>query len=304
VRALNAALYPPVPERQSPGPASGCPPFRGKDTVLHRPDGQMPDSSTVRPGAYTMRDPGTGETYRVVWWDPLLLDAPAEDARGLRRDDLIARDARKEDVAADRARYDAWRAHRAGVQERGAHASLRIVTATEWAKGEPAAASFDPATIGIESIALHEVRPSGRRFGILVHALLAAVPIDATPEQIAELALLHARVLAASDEERAMAATLADRVLRHRVFDEARAAAAAGRACRREAPIAIVVGETLIDGQVDLAFDTGSGWIVVDFKTDAELGASEDGYRRQVALYAHALRSITGQPAQGLILKI
>ena len=106
---------------------------------------------------------------------------------------------------------------------------------------------------------------------------------DATEARDAEQAI--ERVLR---EERDAAAAVAERALSHRVFGAARAAAAAGRPCRREAPITIRDGETLIDGQIDLAFDDGDSWVVVDFKTDAELGESEGVYRRQIALYAGA----------------
>ncbi len=61
---------------------------------------------------------------------------------------------------------------------------------------------------------------------------------------------------------------------------------------------------TLVDGQIDLAFETADGWTVVDFKTDAEIGAAEENYRRQVALYAHAIRQVTGRPARGLLLRV
>jgi hypothetical protein len=44
--------------------------------------------------------------------------------------------------------------------------------------------------------------------------------------------------------------------------------------------------------------------MVVDFKTDAELGNAEDVYRRQVALYADALSSLTGKPAAAAILRV
>jgi ATP-dependent exoDNAse (exonuclease V) beta subunit len=60
----------------------------------------------------------------------------------------------------------------------------------------------------------------------------------------------------------------------------------------------------LVDGQIDLAFQTPTGWVVVDFKTDAELGAAEDLYRRQVALYAEALAAITQSPARAMILRV
>jgi ATP-dependent exoDNAse (exonuclease V) beta subunit len=88
------------------------------------------------------------------------------------------------------------------------------------------------------------------------------------------------------------------------VFAAARAAVKRGRPCRREAPISIVRDEKLIDGQIDLVFETDDGWVVVDFKTDAELGLSEDTYRRQVALYAEAVTAITGTPASATILRL
>jgi ATP-dependent exoDNAse (exonuclease V) beta subunit len=88
--------------------------------------------------------------------------------------------------------------------------------------------------------------------------------------------------------------------LRHRVLKAAREAAA----CRREAPVSIVIDGVLIDGQVDLAFETDEGWTVVDFKTDAEIGGADDVYRRQVGLYAQAIARVTGRPSRGLLLRV
>ena len=317
VSPLNAALYPPVPDRQSPLVAAGTPVFPGKDTVLDRPDGELPSSSTVRPGEYRMSDLSSGETFSVVWWDPGVIDRPGDDTRGLRRDDLIAKDARSEDVEADRARYDAWRSTKASVAERAAKPSLEVMTATEFIRSNPVAGpksrapsdidvarDFSPANVTIEECSMPGPRPSGRRFGVLVHALLAAAPIDAPAADVRDLAVLHARVLGATDDERDAAAATVDRTLRHPMLDAARAAVASGRACCREAPISIVRDGMLIDGQIDLAFETAEGWQVVDFKTDAELGGAEDTYRRQVALYAEALAAITGQPAAATILRV
>ncbi len=127
VRPLNRALYPPVAMRQSPSPTRGVPLFKGKDTVLPdgRADGQLPDQSTVRPGAYTLSDPHAKAPYTVVWWDPLLLDAKPANTRGLRRDDLISKDANPAAVAEDRAKYETLaRAARgdAGPRQRGVDA--------------------------------------------------------------------------------------------------------------------------------------------------------------------------------------
>jgi ATP-dependent exoDNAse (exonuclease V) beta subunit len=108
-------------------------------------------------------------------------------------------------------------------------------------------------------------------------------------------------VLGAPDEERDEAARVVERVLGHHVLNGARAA---GATCRREAQVSIALEGVLVDGQVDLAFETPEGWTVVDFKTDAELGEAEDVYRRQVGLYAHAISRITGRPARGLLLRV
>ncbi len=253
IRPLNRALYPPVGERQSPQAGAGVPAFSGKDTVLERPDGQMPDASTVRPGAYTLRDARGGEPYTVVWWDPLLLDILADDNRGLRRDDLIAKDARPEDVVADRARYEEWRANKAEVVARGAVPSIDIKTVTEWAKADDSGTAVNASLVTVDHVGGGGARPSGKRFGVLVHALLAAVPLDGDADQIADLAKLHARVLSAPDDERDEAARIVERVLGHRVLAAARRATGA---CRREAPVSIVLNGTLVDGQVDLAFET------------------------------------------------
>jgi ATP-dependent helicase/nuclease subunit A len=307
IRPLNRALYPPVGERQSPGLIHGAPAFIGKDTVLQeRPHGPGPDASTVRPGAYVLRDPLTDQPYTVAWWDPMLLDAPADDNRGLRREDLISKDARPEDIAKDRARYDTWVRERVRIRDEASRPSLQIVTATEWAASTLGA----PGTLGTpESIAVVDAgvsgaRPSGKRFGVLVHALLAAVPLDASAGDVEDLARLYAKVLGATDAERDEAARVVTRVIAHPVLREARDAERSGRACRREAAVSIVIDGTLVDGQVDLAFEGVDGWVVVDFKTDAEIGASDESYRRQVALYAHAIAQVTGRPARGLLLRV
>lgn len=44
-------------------------------------------------------------------------------------------------------------------------------------------------------------RPSGRRFGVLVHATLASIDLDADVDAIQALAAINGRFIAASDEE-------------------------------------------------------------------------------------------------------
>jgi ATP-dependent exoDNAse (exonuclease V) beta subunit len=299
VSPLSDAIYPP-PGDAMPAGRLKVPVFTGRDTVLERPDGQTPPLTVVRPGPFQMLDPCTNGPFTVVWWDPALLELKGDDRHGIRREDLITKDARAEDVAADRARYERWRNERRQVQERAAVPSFPVVTATDFVKTLTSTA----ADVDVVHAGSAEPRPGGRRFGVLVHALLANVALDAGADEIREYAGIHARALAATDQERDAAAAIVARTLAHDVMRAARDAAAAGRACRREAPISFVRDGVLVDGQIDLAYQAPDRWVVVDFKTDAELGAAEEVYRRQVALYAEALSAITGQPASATILRV
>ena len=306
IRPLNRALYPPRDQWQSPLPgARGVPLFKGKQTIMPdaRADGQ-PVDGTIRPGTYQLTDQDSGQSYAVTWWDPSMLQQAPNDARGVRREDLISREANAADVAADRAAYERWREQRAAVQVKGSVASLRVLTATELA--EASAGKADRITI--EDAGFGVIRPSGKRFGTLVHAVLATLPMQASSGEVQELAALHAKLFHAPDEERDAAAGIAIKLLTHPRFDSARKAEAAGRRVWREAPVSLRIdkdGESqLVDGQVDLAYETDQGWVVVDFKTDIEIASAADVYKQQVALYVEAVQRATGKPATGVLLRV
>jgi ATP-dependent helicase/nuclease subunit A len=293
--------------------AAGVPAFTGKDTHLDRPPSNMPTLHTMRPGAYAHVDPTTGEPYTVVWWDPLHVDRPGGERRGLRHEHLIHKDAAPDVVAADRRRYDHWRTWRASALSDGATPSLRVMTVTEWADASLAGAVEVPAAIAEVAVRVDIVgggeapdgpRPSGTRFGTLVHALLAHVPLDAASDGVARMASVQARILNAGDDERAAAAVMVGRALTHDIFARARVAAASGRLCRRELPLAITMGDVVVDGQADLVFDDGDRLLIVDFKTDVEIGAAEPSYRRQVALYVDAVGRAYGRSAAGVLLRV
>ncbi len=330
VHPLSPAIYPTADVLQDHrgDPLTGrglrLPEFKGRDTVLDRPDGQNPNFETVRPGVYEFTDPVTKQPYSVVWWDPLLLERRGDERRGLRREDLITKEAPPALVAEDRARYEQWRAWRTAVIERGATPSMRVLTVSEWVD-TVAIDPFEPRTRAIDIADARSAEPppvSGRRFGILVHALMASTPLNASPDEVAQLALVQARLLGATDEERAAAASVGERALRHALLDRARAAEAAGRACRREVALSLVVPPTpngvgevrepllrendaaIVDGQADLVWDDGDEWVVVDFKTDVEMAGAEDTYRRQVAVYVEAIARATGRPARGVLLRV
>ena len=60
----------------------------------------------------------------------------------------------------------------------------------------------------------------------------------------------------------------------------------------------------IVEGVVDAAFETDAGWVVVDFKTDADPGEALDAYLGQVRLYARAIATATGRPASGILLAL
>ena len=72
-----------------------------------------------------------------------------------------------------------------------------------------------------------ETRPSGRRYGTLVHAVLRDVDLNATPESIARLADLNARSIGATAEEREAARSAVETALAHPLLLRARTATVA-----------------------------------------------------------------------------
>jgi ATP-dependent exoDNAse (exonuclease V) beta subunit len=296
---VQRALYPTAERRRTSQPPPGCPVF-GASSVL-RPDDDAPGSENVRPGLHVV---GAGDAaYPVVWWDPARLALDVEPLLGLRRDDLLKETATGV-VEADRKRYDEWQSARAATLEHGARASLVVRSITEWSR-EPAAESgeFSTGDVNVVDVGVPGPRPSGPRFGTLVHAVLAAVALDAVPDTIAQSAELQARILGATAEETAGAREVVRAVLDQPLLSRARDAFARER-CRRETPIAGVAPDgALLEGVLDLAFEDDDGWTIVDFKTGAELGGVVERYRRQVAMYAWLVRRATGRAVTAVLLR-
>jgi ATP-dependent exoDNAse (exonuclease V) beta subunit len=151
-------------------------------------------------------------------------------------------------------------------------------------------------------------RLSGRRFGALVHAMLASVDLTADGDAIRASAVINARLVGATEDETQAAVVAARAALQHPLLQRAAAGSTRGD-LRRETPITLTLDDgSLVEGVVDLAFYEEtcdfSGWTVLDFKTDREFETSSDRYKTQVALYAEALRAATGLPSRGVLLVI
>ena len=297
--ALSPALYPPVERARTPETRHppGCPEF-GAESVAVRPAGILRPEGSVVPGLHR---PEVGE-HRVVWWDPAVLKLGVQESMGLSQQKLLAADESgvrsEEGVRA----HAAWQAERARVRAERGVPSLRVVTATEHAAAGGAGPEPD---VPVESVGAAAPRPSGKRFGTLVHAVLAAVDLDADRTGVETATQLQGRLLGATVDEVAASVETVVHALAHTLLRRAGAAARAGW-CRREAPVSIQVEEgVLVEGVVDAAFlEEGLGWTVVDFKTDVEIDGRAEEYRRQVALYVQAIAQATGRGARGVLLRV
>ena len=149
-----------------------------------------------------------------------------------------------------------------------------------------------------EDVALLRHGRSGTNFGRAVHAVLQVVPLDS----LAGLDQL-ARAQATAEGIASRAEAVAGAVRTVAASAPVRAAVAAG-AHWREVPLGASDSGTLLEGFVDLLFETPAGLRVVDYKTDkatpAEIEKRFRHYRLQGGAYALLLQSATGRAVAGV----
>jgi ATP-dependent exoDNAse (exonuclease V) beta subunit len=283
---LNKALYPSRENWRKAWPAPGCPEF-GAASVVERPmDYDREPEFSVRPGTIVPQQGSHG----VVWWDPSILKLGEEGDHGLRQEELL-----KDDRGVSSAAYQAWREQRAKTIDDAARPQFAVFLASQAADApsDPVVVEFLPA--------LAVSGPSGRRFGALVHAVLRDVPLDADGATIRQWAQLNARILGAPSDEAEAACVRVEAALRHPLLDRARAA----ERKHREYPVMLRIEEArLMEGILDLAFVEDGSWVIVDFKTDADISSHQVQYQRQLQWYASALSRLTGLPARAYLLGV
>ncbi|AUX38722.1 ATP-dependent deoxyribonuclease subunit A [Sorangium cellulosum] len=236
--------------------------------------------------------------------------------------------------------HEAWQEARERAIRDGAAAAVRVKTATELSHEAAAAAAAAAAAeaagvaegaaggagraqggaarggradalpvISFEQTAIaREGRPFGKRFGTLVHAVLAEVDLRAGEDEVREVAAAQARLLAAPAEEVDAAVAAALAALDHPLLRRAAESAARG-ACERETPLLLRLPDgTLVEGVVDLSFRESVGdvgiWTVIDFKTGSDAGTAHAAQEAQVRLYVEAIAEATGERARGVVLRV
>jgi ATP-dependent exoDNAse (exonuclease V) beta subunit len=290
---LEPALYPIDASRQNPQPAPGCPAF-GTSTLVSGEDDSL-IAFSVRPGLHA---PQEGQ-HRVTWWDPHVLNLKVTIDAGLRHQKLLESDG----VAgtAQQAAWMDWRAKRELTMASASKPSLRLETATNLATILAKSVGGD-ASVRHEAIAsVKPDRPHGTRFGLLVHAVLAEVPLDGATPVVERTARVHARMLGCSEEEMTAAVDAVVQALQHPLLR----AAAQSHDVRREAPLLVreASGE-VVEAVVDLAWRDEAGWMVLDFKTDDADTVRRAQYEHQVRLYAEGIAAATGLRATPVLLSL
>jgi ATP-dependent exoDNAse (exonuclease V) beta subunit len=312
---LDPVLYPRFDARRESLPAPGCPAF-GEDSVVERPESSgKGTSASVRPGLVR---PDAG-THAVTWWDPRALELDVEEDVGLRQQKILQADEGGVRSDAGIRAHAQWQARRSETLARGSAESIRLARVVDLAAervalpGRAGVAETGAGATGagprLEELAVERGRrPGGKRFGTLVHAVLAVVDLEADPVAVATAARAQGRILGAAQVEVEAAAQAACAALAHPLLRRAAQAAERGD-LRRETPVLLRLDDgRLAEGVVDLAFreksQAGALWTVVDFKTDRELAARRLEYETQVGLYARAITRATGEAAEAVLLVV
>lgn len=219
-------------------------------------------------------------SHEVFWFDLEVLDWREPERETLEKAHRLQ--GTPEQILQGRQRYEGWLAQRQSVLAEGSVPAHRVYRVTE-AELASEASDIPVELISVETLA---VRPAGRRFGRLLHAILHS---GGSSEA-------HGRRYDASQEEVRAADAAAQIVLSHPLLS--------GPAVRvlREYPLIVRLEDgRLIEGRADVVRDEGDHWTVIDYKTDF---ADKARYKRQLQLYAYALSRATGKPARGVLLEI
>ncbi|MBM3735478.1 MAG: ATP-dependent deoxyribonuclease subunit A [Acidobacteria bacterium] len=291
ISPLERAVYPDPMRQRKPSPAPGCPRF-GDVTVLSRPPEYLMsgEDPSVKPGQHR---PLAG-THNVVWWDPALLIQKLDANYGIRQQTILA-----DGPAAMPGieRYRAWQEARAARIDAGRHPRFDVITPTD---GRPLPEGFT-CEVDVVMVEHPPNRPTGPRFGSLIHGVMRDVDLAGFPENILAAVQLHARVLGAPEYEVEAAADTVVRVLAHPLIRQAGAA----QRMHREWPVMLHLdGGQVLEGQVDLAFFSGGVWQLVDFKTDADLAGGLTRYKTQVQWYAYAIGKLAGAPVRASLMAV
>jgi ATP-dependent exoDNAse (exonuclease V) beta subunit len=279
---LYDALYPAKERWHMARPAPGCP-RAGETTVLHAPVDISSFDKFLQPGLHVAKEGGC----EIAWFDPAVLDLTDRKDSGIEHEVILS--GTPAQTRAGIERYARWKRER----EHLVHAAS--VPAFDLRHPAEADSSHEAhADIEVVALPAKGARPAGRRFGKLVHALLASW----SNEPLETAARARAAPLLASEAEIAAAIAAVRTAKDHPLLIGARAAAR----CHYEMPLTVRLEDgTMAEGRADLVYSDGVQWTAIDFKTGP---ARRQAYQRQLATYAAALREATGMPVRAVLFEI
>jgi ATP-dependent helicase/nuclease subunit A len=253
--------------------------FLGRDSVLERPDNQA-TGVRIAPGLYRT---ATGTESLVLC--PETLGRSVSGAGGVSASSLVAKGGDAGHHARELAKLEAEEQRRASVVL--AASAKSVTTSTVTARSQLLVAS---RTVESWIVPVPTRAASGKRFGTLVHAVLAAVQFDADEEAVRRLATTFARFDDGPPIEIEEAVSRVVRALASPYFELIRRTSRV----HREVPVTVRTAEppVVLDGVIDLLLVEPAELTVIDFKTDdpdAMTPEARARYASQVGLYADAL---------------
>jgi ATP-dependent exoDNAse (exonuclease V) beta subunit len=194
--------------------------------------------------------------------------------------------------------HEAWRAARNQRIAAGVNPEFRLRRITE-AEDLPegmSAGEVEIIRLDVPAIAASG-RKRGRKYGDLVHALLAHAEFPADRTGLEAQATAHeiGSRMTAADRQQTVDTVI--RTLTHKLVSGAFTA----QRMHREYPVTYEANGELYEGVIDLVWFDGTRWTVVDYKTGP---GDEPRYRRQIAIYGEVIRKTTGAPVRLIVLEI
>ena len=164
---------------------------------------------------------------------PQCIGVDVEENVGVRQQRILEADESGAEVARGEQAYIQWKEGRTAAITQASRPSITVQIVTAFAAGTGFSAP-ELAHVQIETVSRAGIeRPGGRRFGALVHAVLAAVNLDASPDEIGEVAEANGRLIGAAREEIDAAVATVGAALKHPILQRATKALAV----RRETPL-------------------------------------------------------------------
>ena len=162
-----------------------------------------------------------------------------------------------------------------------------------WPAYRTAADAAPRADVPVPAFIQEHLSFTGAALGTLMHQVVQWLPLEAQDRATIEQRLdaLEERAFLTSEERAAVDVAMLERFY---ASDFVRRLTSVAKRIEHEVSFTMRMDETMVDGQIDLFFETDEGYEIVDFKTDRAMNAAR--YREQLALYAQALSAARGKP--------